>query len=89
MTLKKRGINEDGVAACSVVVAAAGASTRMDGQNKLFVEIGGKPILAHTLIALDRCREIREIIVVTRTEDLDAVARLCAAYMVSKITKSS
>lgn len=87
MTLKIRENNQDGDASCSVVVAAAGASTRMDGQNKLFVEIGGMPILAHTLTALDTCREIREIIVVTRAEDIDVVASLCAEHMVSKISK--
>lgn len=87
MTLKIRGNSEPGDASCSVVVAAAGASTRMDGQNKLFVEIGGKPVLAHTLSALERCREIFEIIVVTRPEDLDEVAQICEKYMISKTTK--
>lgn len=79
--------DEDAHASCSVIVAAAGTSSRMDGMNKLLVEIGGKPILAHTLMTLNKCREISEIIVVTRAVDLDAVASLCAEHVVSKLSK--
>ncbi len=77
---KKRAI-------CSVVVAAAGSSSRMQGTNKLFIEIGGKPVLAHTLTALNRCKELAEIIVVTRSDDMTAVAQLCSTYKISKISK--
>jgi 2-C-methyl-D-erythritol 4-phosphate cytidylyltransferase len=59
-------------------VAAAGASTRMNGQNKLFIDIDGKPVLAHTLRALEASRRIEEIVVVTRREEIERVARLCA-----------
>lgn len=74
-------------AICSVVVAAAGSSSRMEGPNKLFIEIGGQPVLAHTLTALNKCKEISEIIVVTRPEDMQDVAQLCATYKVTKISK--
>lgn len=74
-------------AICSVVVAAAGSSSRMEGTNKLFIEIGGKPVLAHTLMALNRCKEVGEIIVVTRSEDMNTVAQLCITYNVTKISK--
>ena len=37
---------------CSVVVVAAGASTRM-GEDKLFMDLAGKPVLARTLTALN------------------------------------
>lgn len=72
---------------CTAVVAAAGSSTRMDGQNKLFIEIGGKPVLAHTLSALEACRRIGEIIVVTRAEDIQRVALLCENNGLAKVTK--
>jgi 2-C-methyl-D-erythritol 4-phosphate cytidylyltransferase len=74
-------------ACCTAVVAAAGSSTRMDGQNKLFIEIGGKPVLAHTLSALEACRRIGEIIVVTRAEDIQRVALLCENNGLKKVTK--
>jgi 2-C-methyl-D-erythritol 4-phosphate cytidylyltransferase len=74
-------------AVCSVVVAAAGSSARMQGTNKLLINIGGKPVLAHTLTALNKCREVAEIIVVTRSEDMNTVAQLCGTYKVTKISK--
>ena len=72
---------------CSAVVAAAGASTRMGGQDKLLMELGGKPVLAHTLDALNKCREFSEIIVVTRQEKMNEVARICTEYRVDKVTQ--
>ena len=72
---------------CSVVVAAAGSSARMGGIDKLFLEIGGIPVLAHTLRALAGCRSIREIIVVTREEEVEKVAEMCAGHQITKISK--
>lgn len=83
--LKKSNVKDK--ALCSVIVAAAGSSSRMDGPNKLFIEIGGKPVLAHTLTALNRCKEIGEIIVVTRASDINDVAQLCSTYKVTKMAK--
>lgn len=82
----KKTRNPD-VQVCSAVVAAAGSSARMEGINKLFVEIGGKPVLAHTLTTLSKCREIREIIVVARETEMTEVARICGAYHIAKISK--
>ena len=39
---------------CSVVVVAAGSSARM-GEDKLFTDLCGKPVLEHTLRALSDC----------------------------------
>lgn len=72
---------------CSVIVAAAGASTRMEGINKLLIDIGGMPVLIHTLTVLNKCSEISEIIVVTRETDIAAVAQLCELYKISKVSK--
>ena len=38
---------------CSVIVAAAGSSRRMEGQNKLMLPLDGIPVLARTLLALE------------------------------------
>lgn len=72
---------------CTAIVAAAGSSTRMAGQDKLFIEIGGKPVLMHTLSVLNACDSIQEIIVVTRSETLENVAKLCADECVTKVSK--
>jgi 2-C-methyl-D-erythritol 4-phosphate cytidylyltransferase len=72
---------------CSFVIAAAGVSERMKGQNKLFALVGGVPILARTLIAIEKCEMVSEIIVVTRSEDLLNVSELCRDFSINKVTK--
>jgi 2-C-methyl-D-erythritol 4-phosphate cytidylyltransferase len=91
MTLKigmLLGSKEDGrKTSCTAVVAAAGSSTRMNGQNKLMIEFGGKPVLVHTLEALQASRRIDDIIVVTREEDIQHIAELCQTYGLKKVAK--
>lgn len=71
---------------CSVVVVAAGASTRM-GEDKLFMDLAGKPVLARTLAVLNTCDCVDEIVVVTRLESLEKVAALCREYRIHKVEK--
>lgn len=71
---------------CSVVVVAAGSSVRM-GEDKLFMNIAGKPVLARTLTALNECACVNEIVVVTRLESLEKVAELCHEYRIDKVQK--
>lgn len=71
---------------CSVVVVAAGSSTRM-GEDKLFMDLAGKSVLARTLAALNDCACVDEIVVVTRLESLEKVAALCHDNAVTKVGK--
>ena len=71
---------------CTAVVVAAGDSTRM-GRDKLMLSIGAVPVLARTLLALNGSTAIDEIIVVTQSEKLDAVAEMKTAYGIGKLTK--
>lgn len=71
---------------CSAVVVAAGSSQRA-GVDKLFVSLGGMPVLARTLTTLESCACIDEIVVVTRQEKIVEVARLCRNYGIIKATK--
>lgn len=71
---------------CSAVVVAAGASTRM-GSDKLMLDLRGKPVLAHTLLALNQSAAIDEIIVVTRPDLVDRIAAWKEVYMIGKMTK--
>ena len=72
---------------CSAIVPAAGSSSRMGGENKLFATIGGVPVLARTLLALSQSEQIGEIVVAAREEDLLTVADLCRAYDITKPMK--
>ena len=72
---------------CSAVIAAAGSSQRMDGENKLLLPLDGKPVLAYTLQAIDRSPSIREIIIAAREEDMVRFAELCKTWGVEKPVK--
>lgn len=72
---------------CTCVVAAAGASTRMGGADKLMEELGGEPVLVRTLRALSASPYIHDITVVTREELLVDVARQCRDNGLEKVTQ--
>jgi len=72
---------------CAVVVAAAGSSTRMEGQDKMFSELDGIPVLVRTLLVLNACERIHELVVVVRADMIPEVSRLCQEYGVSKVSK--
>ncbi len=71
---------------CTALVAAAGSSTRM-GENKMFVEVRGIPVLARTLQVLQCSESIREIVIATREDSLPQVADLCNTYGIFKPVK--
>lgn len=72
---------------CSVIVAAAGSSSRMGGENKLMQPLDGVPVLAHTLMALNMSELADEIVVAAREEDLLAYGGLCKLYGIAKPVK--
>ena len=72
---------------CAALVAAAGSSSRMGGVNKLLEELDGIPVLARTLMALQRAEKVDEIIIATREDDLVPISQLCKTYGISKCTK--
>lgn len=71
----------------SALIAAAGNSTRMGGNNKQFLVFEGMPVLVHTLLTFSTMREIDEIVVVSREEDLQTVQNLVREFSISKIKK--
>lgn len=72
---------------CSAVIAAAGSSHRMAGEDKLFIEVCGVPVLAHTLAVFQNCELINEIIVVARFDRLGRVGELCKRCGADKVSK--
>lgn len=52
------------------LIPAAGAGKRMGGdRNKQYLEIGGRPILVHTLEIFERCDSVSEICLIVPEED--------------------
>lgn len=72
----------------SAVVLAAGKGTRMQaGSNKVFLEIGGAPVLAYTLRAFEASHVVREVILVTGEEDMVDAEHLVKAFGLQKVKR--
>jgi 2-C-methyl-D-erythritol 4-phosphate cytidylyltransferase len=65
----------------SVIIVAAGKGTRM-GPNidKLFLEVAGRPVVAHTWGRFDAAREVDEIVIVVREGMQGAFEELASQY---------
>lgn len=70
----------------SCIVAAGGSGTRMGAEkNKLFLEIGGLPVIARTLLALENSAYISEIILSAREEDMLELRAIAEDFEISKL----
>ena len=72
--------------ATAAVILAAGDSKRMGSINKMFFNINGTPVLAHSMIAYQKCPLIREIVVVAKPEDFAKIQELAAKYGITKLS---
>lgn len=73
----------------SVVICAAGSSSRMGGKTtKQFLEVDGIPVVARTLMAYEAAACIHEIIVVAKKDELSLYQDLKKAYGLSKLKKA-
>ena len=60
---------------CTAILAAAGSSQRMGGENKLLLPLDGMPVLAHTLRAVDAAQSVDEIVIAARATRQESVLR--------------
>jgi 2-C-methyl-D-erythritol 4-phosphate cytidylyltransferase len=68
------------------VVAAAGKGTRMrSAERKQYLQLDGKPILAHTLQRFEATQEIDELVVVVGAADQSRVQEYIAQYGITKV----
>lgn len=67
-----------------MVIVAAGSSERM-GFDKIVKDLAGRPVIEHTISAFQECQIVSEIIVVVKSEDLEAVSSICEKY--NKVNK--
>ncbi|NLB80930.1 MAG: 2-C-methyl-D-erythritol 4-phosphate cytidylyltransferase [Clostridiaceae bacterium] len=68
----------------AAVIVAAGNSSRMNYQDKQFIDILGKPVLAHTLTAFQKAPSIDGIFVVSREQDILIVSDIIKAFNITK-----
>ncbi len=70
----------------SAIIVAAGSSSRMGkGINKQFLMLDGIPVLAHTLMSFDKAQTIKDVIVVTKPENIITVNDMVRDFSISKI----
>jgi 2-C-methyl-D-erythritol 4-phosphate cytidylyltransferase len=61
----------------TAIIVAAGSSRRM-GFDKLFAEIAGKPVIAHTVAAFDSANVVTSIVIVAREDrhrEIESIVR--------------
>ena len=75
----------------SAVICAAGSSTRMEklmGEpRKQFMELGGIPVVARTLMAYEAANTVHEIIVVAREDEMELYDGFKEKYGLTKLSK--
>ncbi len=69
----------------TAVIAAGGSSTRMGGENKLLMELDDRSVLAHTLLAFERCSSISEIIISAKSDMIVPYSNLAAELGIKKL----
>jgi 2-C-methyl-D-erythritol 4-phosphate cytidylyltransferase len=69
----------------SAIIVAAGKGTRMGpGVDKLFLEVAGRPVVAHTWQRFNDAVDIAEIVIVVRDGMQSAFAELAAQFNLQK-----
>lgn len=70
----------------AAIVLAGGVGSRFGAQiSKVYVSLGGQPMLSHSLAAMDRSRAVDDIVVVIRKGDRPAFDDVVASTGTSKI----
>lgn len=72
----------------SIIIAAGGRGKRMKNKtNKIFLVLGGKPIIFHTLKTLEKMSLIDEILITIKKEDLVELKKIINQAGFKKIKK--
>lgn len=71
------------------IVVAAGKGSRLGGNRpKQFLELGGIPVIIHTLRQFERCPEINDIVVVLPAGETDAFLSFAHEFGLQKLTRA-
>lgn len=70
----------------SVIIAAGGSSTRMNGVNKTLAMLCGKPVIVHSMLVFQGMNEVSEIIVSARDCDKEQISAFSEKYGITKLS---
>ena len=76
---------DESTGTASVIIVAAGSSTRMGGVSKQLLSVGGIPVIARTLLAFQRAACIKNIVLVARECDILDLQKIAEKYMITKL----
>lgn len=76
-------------ASVGAIVVAAGVSRRMEGVDKTFATLGGKPLIAHSLDALHASDRVDSVVIVVSDTNIDKASHLVAEGRYRKVTSIS
>ncbi|MEG2000681.1 MAG: 2-C-methyl-D-erythritol 4-phosphate cytidylyltransferase [Evtepia sp.] len=85
--MKIFGRKQQETAFCSMILLAAGNASRMEGKDKIFLELRDVPVLAYSLKIFEASPKVHEIIIVTRSEMMTTAADICRKYDIHKAVK--
>ena len=71
----------------TAIIVAAGSSRRM-GFDKLFAEIAGQPVLAHTIAAFEHTNAVTAIVIVAREDRHREIERSFTIRISKRSTRS-
>jgi 2-C-methyl-D-erythritol 4-phosphate cytidylyltransferase len=71
----------------SAIIVSAGNSTRMGGVNKQFLKLGNSTVIGMSMEALQQCESVKEIVVVTKEEDIPKVESIAKELGIDKLKK--
>lgn len=72
----------------SAIILCAGNSTRFSNgkESKQFASVGGKPVIARTIEAFEKCNQIRDIVLVVKNDDAQEYNRLICEFAFKKVS---
>lgn len=65
---------------CGAVIVAAGSASRMGGIDKVMAPLQGEPMIVRTVRAFQQAIAIQEIVIVTRSDLIGSIQKLCAGF---------
>ncbi len=69
------------------IIVAAGISQRMDGIDKIFAPLAGKPLIAHTIEVFQKSSAIQQIVLALNKNNLAQGQKLLNEFRWSKVTR--
>jgi len=71
----------------AAIIVAAGNSERMDGIDKVFALLDGKPVLARVVNVFEKCDSVQQIVVVVHEQSVEKAQQLVKEQGFSKVTQ--